>query len=162
MNAPNFPKTPVGTTDWEQVFENAVNGFVPQIERAETPEALRATCIGIAKKLFSRFNDDQRLGKFLKWIDKIVPEGSTDTGNLPRMKESLLRLMRQVEAERMRKAAEFVAHREAKGEAFDVADRRHSKLSILVHAIAGDTKRRVLLVAFGLAGMFVLGTVLSR
>jgi len=111
MATGQFPLTSDGTIDWNFVFEDPADGFVPDIQNSDTPDVLRRKAIHIAQTLHTRDGDELRLKKLLSWIDSIVPENADDTKKLPKMKESILKLVRELKIERINRAERFVEER---------------------------------------------------
>lgn len=162
MHVPPFPKTPEGTTDWEIVFEDEVEGLVPSIERTESPTALRETANLIATNLFSRADDEPQLKKLHAWISNIVPEHSDDAASLPKKKSDIVRLLRHVEAERIRKASTYVAQRQAENEPEKASERRVATPDGLPEAVSGRSRRQYMIAAVGMVGALFLAWVLTR
>lgn len=129
MALKQFPLTSNGTIDWNFVFEDPADGFVPGIQNSETPDILRKNAVHIAQALYTRNGDELRLKKLLSWIENVVPENADDTANLPKMKESILKLVRDLKTERISLADRYVEKRSAVGKAPTPSDRRDSDKS---------------------------------
>ncbi len=126
MATEQFPLMSDGTVDWNFVFEDPAAGFVPDIQKSETPDALRRKAIHVAQTLHARSGDELRLKKLLSWIENIVPENADEIADLPKMKNSILKLVRDLKNERVSRADRYVEQQAAAGQAETIGDRRDS------------------------------------
>lgn len=117
MTSQTFPLTTVGTVDWTRVFDDPEDGFISRIDASETPESLRATSLEVLQALHTRDGDQARLTKLTSWIDTIVPEHATDAAQLPQMKSSVIKLVRDLKIERESRAQRYLEKGTGRGKA---------------------------------------------
>ncbi len=107
----DWPQTPDGATDWETVFENETDGFIPLIEMASTPFVMKDCAVVIIQQLFSRDDDAMNIMKFVIALNDIIPdekELSKDKDVLAAMRSEISELLRKIKKDRLRKAADFL------------------------------------------------------
>ena len=124
MAKKNWPKTADGTTDWEEVFENATSGFVPLIAQARTAAALGQCTKLVINELFTRDSDGAMVERFTADLDLIV-SGVTEVDELAETRERAIGLLREIKADRLQRAEAYVARKKSKA----AGERRHVKKS---------------------------------
>ncbi|NQW01275.1 MAG: hypothetical protein HQ483_16335 [Rhodospirillales bacterium] len=106
-----WPQTAQGIADWEQVFEDSTNGFIPMVLLAHTPAVLKQCATIIIQQLFSRDDDGTNVMKFLIALNDIIPdemETSTDKEALATMRTEISVMMRKIKADRKTKSEGFL------------------------------------------------------
>jgi len=101
---PVWPKTREGEVDWQAVFENPEDGYIPRVQRASDPHALRAAVLVAIESLFSRKEDRADVKEFAAKLEKIFA-----TGGLKQTKEAVTTLMRGIKDQRIEKSAQHAA-----------------------------------------------------
>jgi len=119
MGKPKWPQTPDGVTDWEFVFEDANEGFIPLVMMASSPVILKECATVIVQKLFTRDDDGIHVMKYIIELNEIVPEASenyTDATLIDSMKTRTASLLREIKDDRKKKAATFLQRKTAGGD----------------------------------------------
>ena len=108
---PDWPQTAEGVTDWEFVFENKENGFIPLILEASSILALKECTFLVIQQLFSRDNDSENIMKFFMLLNEIIPESqeqNTDKQSVLAMRTETQKLLRNIKNERIKHAKEYL------------------------------------------------------
>lgn len=157
-----------GTFDWEKVFEDPKEGLIPLILQAHSAAALRECTIAVITQLYTRKDDPSEVERFVAQLNAMIPD-EVPPKHLPRIADTVVDILRQIKADRIRKALEFEAAKTAAASAAsaDVADmakpvenRRSTseqpKLTALAKAAAARKKKRIMLIAGGIAAALVV------
>ena len=100
----SWPILENGTVDWVSVFNDPETGLIPMINRADTPDKLRA-CYHIAiQGLFSRESDKEVHDKYLYELDKYfsVDQDDRHITGLRKQIGKLLQAIMRIRVERAR------------------------------------------------------------
>jgi len=119
MGKPKWPQTPDGVTDWEFVFEDANEGFIPLVMMASSPVILKECATVIVQQLFTREDDGIHVMKYIIDLDEIIPAASenyTDTKLIDGMKSRTADLLREIKADRKKKAGAYLQRKMAGGD----------------------------------------------
>lgn len=179
-----WPKMPGGTIDWEKVFEDGESGLIPLIMQAQSASALRESTIVVITQLYTRKDDPPEVERFVGQLTAMIPD-AVPAQHLPRIAEAVVGILRQIKADRIRKALEFEAAKAAAesktasavvmtgggstaagGAASTTvpADNRRStreqpKLSALAKAAARKKRKMIILITGGIASVLILAGV---
>ena len=99
----SWPKTREGVTDWQAVFEDPESGYIPRVERATDPHALRAAVLVAIENLFTRKEDKKDVAAFAAELQIIFAKG-----DIAEIKTAVATLMRGIKSQRIEKAARYV------------------------------------------------------
>ncbi|MBT5108480.1 MAG: hypothetical protein HOM25_07350 [Rhodospirillaceae bacterium] len=148
-NDGSWPKTSSGATDWDTVFEDPDNGLISVIAKAETVDALRQSSLIVIRALFTRNKDSLNRIKYTTLIN-ITISGRKASADLGAMKAAIIRLLRQVKNERVRRAKLYGAriNAAAKKKRNARKNRRAPKIHLLVHLFASRPIRSTILAVF--------------
>jgi hypothetical protein len=84
-----WPILPDGSVDWQTVFMHPEVGFMTTVEKADTPEKLKACMHIVVVSLFSRDNDADVRRQFMASIDELF-SGKATTLQAKKAKINLL------------------------------------------------------------------------
>jgi len=119
MGKAKWPQTPDGVTDWEFVFEDTNEGFIPLVMMASSPVILKECATVIVQQLFTREDDGIHVMKYIIDLDEIIPEASenyTDVKLIDAMKSRTADLLREIKADRKKKADAYLQRKAAGGD----------------------------------------------
>jgi len=117
-----WPKNANGTTNWDVVFDDPNNGLIPLIKQANTAETLRAVAGLVIEQLFTRRQDDAYRTAYGGVLDTLIPlDGIEEGKSFQGVKAEVAALMATIRDERKRKAAEYIAKKQAE-EAAEAAE----------------------------------------
>ena len=172
-----WPKLPGGAIDWEKAFEDPETGLISLILKAHSPAALRECAIAVITQIYARQDDPSEVEHFVDQLKTLVPD-QVPPKDLSRIADAVADILRQIKADRIHKVLEFEA---AKAAAPAVAapevaaptavevsakpreDRRSKsapvKLTALTKAAVARKKRRIKLIAGGIATALVVGGI---
>ena len=98
MDKPVWPKTKEGTTNWEElfenaecegVFENAETGLIPQIVKIDSVSVLRDSALNIANLLYLREEDLPVIERFTGELQDLLPHDTPEDA-LPHMVKGVI------------------------------------------------------------------------
>lgn len=104
-------------TDWEAVFEAEGTGFIPLLQQAQSPLALRKSMLVIVEMLFSRVEDAEARENYTDELKRIIPEdgGSGKNSEAEALKSVIIDMLRQIKVHRIKMAEEEHAPGQADG-----------------------------------------------
>ncbi len=114
MSENDWPQTAEGTTDWELVFEDEENGLIPLILTAHSTVILKECTTVIIQQLFIREDDSTNIMKFILKLNEVIPddqEANTNKDWLKSMRNDVVKLLREIKTDRMKKAEAFLARK---------------------------------------------------
>ncbi|NQV54543.1 MAG: hypothetical protein HQ503_01675 [Rhodospirillales bacterium] len=160
MSLPNFdketwPKTPTGNTDWEVLFEQPKDGFLPYIESAENPVELRGRALKIIGTLYTRKDDTDEIERLSGEIYELIPDELAGK-HVPVVARAVVQALREIKAYRIKKAHEFDLQK-LTGAAKDDRRSETTTLQSLKKAINNRKLRQNLLIGMIAAGIIFIG-----
>ena len=96
-----------GAPDWERIFEDETNGFIPEFQHASTPFIIKEIATVIVQQLFLREDDSINLMKYVIALNQIIPddrETETDKWVIMEMRDGVIKLLRKIKIERIQRA----------------------------------------------------------
>jgi len=114
--------------DWEAFFEDPETGVIALITSARTARALRESALVVVKQLYNRKDDPPEVERFAAELQALVPDDTPDE-RLPQLIDAVTAILRQVEAERIRKAEQHSREKSARRE----GNRRKPGKTVTVH-----------------------------
>jgi len=99
--------------DWEAFFEDPETGVIALIASARTARALRESALVVVKQLYNRKGDPPEIERFATELQALVPD-DTPEDRLPQLIDAVTAILREVEAERIRKSKLHAGDAEAR------------------------------------------------
>ena len=154
-DAQSRPKNADGTADWETIFEDAENGLIPLVARAQSMEGLTACATLVINQLFTRKNDAAERDRLQGLLARLLKQGEAE-GGIDGAREGVIGMLRSIKQERLLKAAAYVAEKRAKPESIAERERRKAGgafLGDVHHLFASKTSM------FAVVGVLVLAVL---
>ncbi len=103
----SWPTLDNGTVDWVSVFNDPETGLIAMVNRADTPDKLRACYHITIHGLFSRKSDEEVRNQYLYELDKYftIKQDDRHITGLQRQIRSLFQEIMRVRVERARVSA---------------------------------------------------------
>lgn len=105
----HWPRTPVGTIDWEVVFEDPANGLIPALSVAQKPELLIDCAAVITEALFSRRNDDDIRAGYTSKLASIAINNANENTDV--VLGHITTFLRAIKDDRIERAADWTLHK---------------------------------------------------
>jgi len=115
-------------TDWEAFFEDPETGVIALITSAKTARALRESALVVVKQLYNRKDDPPEIERFATELQVLVPDDTPDE-RLPQLIDAVTAILREVEAERIRKAEQHSRDKSVRRD----GERRKPSQRVTVH-----------------------------
>ncbi len=170
----DWPKTPSGAVDWEKAFEDPKTGLIPLILQARSPAALRECTIAVVTRLYIRKDDPSEVERFVSQLKEMIPD-QVPPKQLSRVADTMVGILRQIKADRIRKVLESEAAKIAAPsmaptggavKAESPEDRRSKsepiKLTALAEEIVARKWKKAMYIAGGIVGtIFIIGYMID-
>jgi hypothetical protein len=114
-----WPQTPDGVTDWENVFEDGKSGFIVLIRTAQSPETLKDCATVVVQQLFSRDGDSMAIMKFIIDLEGILPDSEGkmfSDDEVDGMRDTVSAFLRKIKNDRIKKAQDHLDNQAGSGE----------------------------------------------
>lgn len=100
-----WPTLPSGAVDWQKVFQHPETGLTANVERADTPEKLKACMHVVIDALFSRDSDADVRRDFLASINELFTGKKT---SLNAKKTKINMLLNRIMHDRQYRAQKYL------------------------------------------------------
>ncbi|NQW00934.1 MAG: hypothetical protein HQ483_14615 [Rhodospirillales bacterium] len=116
----SWPRTPVGTIDWEIVFEDPKVGLIPAISVAQKTETLIDCAAVITEILFSRASDEDIRAGYTSSLASLAINNIGESAEV--VLALVITFLRDIKDDRIQRAADWVRHKAQRDASGAMAD----------------------------------------